>query len=198
MGQAPPTLTAVRRVGPGRVELELDGARWRRVPDAVVLRCGLAPGIELDRPLLRSLGRELRRAEALDAATRTVAHRDVSSRRLRERLEARGVRAAAAETAAATLEGAGVVDDARSARARASALANRGWGDAAVAARLTSEGDGSESVAAAIEQLAPEEERARALAARAGDPQGAWKLMSRRGFAYETIEIVVGPLDEDR
>ena len=54
-----------------------------------------------------------------------------------------------------------------------------------MAARLTSEGYGSESVAAAIEQLAPEEE-------------GAWKLMSRRGFAYETIEIVVGLLDEDR
>jgi SOS response regulatory protein OraA/RecX len=197
VGQAPPTLTAVRRVSAGRVELELDGARWRRVPDAVVLRCGLAPGVELDRPLLRTLRRELRRAEALDAAARTVARRDLSSRRLRERLEARGVRAPAAEGAVATLEDAGVVDDARAARSRAGALADRGWGDAAVAARLAGEGYGSADVTAAVERLAPEEERARPLAAGAGDPQKAWKLLARRGFAHESIEAVVGLLDED-
>lgn len=198
MGQSPPTLTGVRRIGVGRVELEVDGARWRRVPDAVVLRCGLAPGIELDRPLLRTLRRELRRAEALDAAARTVARRDVSSRRLRERLEARGVRAGAAESAVATLEDAGIVDDARSARGRADALAERGWGNAAVEARLAGEGYGSDVVATAIEQLAPEEERARTLAVGAADARRAWNLLARRGFAYETIEAVVGLLDADR
>ncbi|MGH3041065.1 MAG: hypothetical protein ACRDNG_04895, partial [Gaiellaceae bacterium] len=79
MGERPPTLTAVRRARPGRVELEVDDRRWRVVPDAVVLRCGLAAGVELDRPLLRRLRRELRRAEALEAATRTIARRDVST-----------------------------------------------------------------------------------------------------------------------
>jgi SOS response regulatory protein OraA/RecX len=197
MGRTP-TLTAVRRSRSGRVELEVDGERWRRVPDEVVLRCGLAPGVALDRPLLRSIRRELRRAEALDVAVRTVARRDVSSRALRSRLEARGVRTPAAEGALATLASAGVVDDARTARARAQALAGRGWGDDAVAARLAGEGFTAEDVHAAVGELASEEERAGPLAARAGDPGAAWKLLARRGFAYETIESVVGCLDDDR
>jgi hypothetical protein len=103
---------------PGRVELEVDGRRWRLVPDEVVLHCGLAVGVELDRPLLRALRRELRRAEALGAAVRTVSRRDVSTRRLHDRLAARGVRRADAERAVATLEGAGVLDDARTAGSR--------------------------------------------------------------------------------
>jgi SOS response regulatory protein OraA/RecX len=197
MGQQTPTLTAVRRARSGRVELEVDGERWRRVPDEVVLRCGLAPGVLLDRRLLRAIRRELRRAEALDAAVRTVARRDVSAQALRSRLAARGVRAPAAERAVATLASAGVVDDARSARARAAALAAKGWGDAAIAARLAAEGFGDDDVRSAVGQLAPEDERARPLAARTGDVRAAWKLLARRGFASETMETVLGCLDVD-
>jgi hypothetical protein len=149
VGEGPPRLTAVRRARPGRVQLEVDGRRWRVVPDEVVLGCGLAPGVELDRPLLRQLRRELRKAEALGAAVRTVSRRDVSTRRLRERLAARGVRPGEAEGAVATLARAGVVDDARTAGNRARALAERGWGDAAVAARLRGEGFAAEDVQAA-------------------------------------------------
>jgi SOS response regulatory protein OraA/RecX len=198
VGESPPTLTAVRRARPGWVELEVDGRRWRVVPDAVVLRCGLAAGVELDRPLLRRLRRELRRAEALEAATRTVARRDVSARRVRERLAARGVRPATAESAVATLADAGVLDDRRTARSRAHALAERGWGDAAVAARLAEEGFGAGDVQSALAALAPERERAGAVAAAADDPRSAWRLLARRGFAPETIEDVVGLLDDER
>ncbi len=198
MGDAPPRLTAVRRVRSGRVELEVDGERWRRVPADVVLRCGLAPGVELDRPLLRAVRRELMRVEALDAAARVVARRDVSARALLERLAARGVRAPAAEGALVTLARVGVVDDARTARSRAQALADRGWGNAAVAARLAGEGFGDGDVQAALAGLAPEEERAQPLADRAGGLRAAWKLLARRGFAHETIEDVLGALDEDR
>jgi SOS response regulatory protein OraA/RecX len=198
VGASPPTLTAVRRARPGRVELEIDGRRWRVVPDAVVLRCGLAAGVELDRPLLRRLRRELRQAEALEAATRTVARRDVSTRRVRERLAARGVRPAAAESAVATLADAGVLDDRRTASSRSHALAERGWGDAAVAARLAGEGFGAGDVQSALAALAPERERAGALAAAADDPRSAWRLLARRGFAPETIEDVVGFLDDER
>jgi SOS response regulatory protein OraA/RecX len=197
MGQRTPTLTAVRRTRSGRVELEVDGERWRRVPEEVVLRCGLAPGVALDRPLLRTLRRELRRVEALDAAVRAVAKRDLSARALRSRLAARGVRTPAAESALATLTSAGVVDDARAARARASALADRGWGDAAVAARLAGEGFTGGNVQAALAELAPEDERAGPVAMRAGDARAAWRLLARRGFAYETMESVVGNLDAD-
>jgi SOS response regulatory protein OraA/RecX len=198
VGESPPTLTAVRRARPGRVELEIDGRRWRVVPDAVVLRCGLAAGVALDRPLLRRLRRELRRAEALEAATRTVARRDVSARRVRERLAARGVRPATAESAVATLADAGVLDDRRTARSRARALAERRWGDAAVAARLAEEGFGAGDVQSALAALAPERERAGALATAADDPRSAWRLLARRGFAPETIEDVVGLLDDER
>jgi SOS response regulatory protein OraA/RecX len=164
----------------------------------VVLRCGLAAGVALDRPLLRRLRRELRRAEALEAATRTVARRDVSARRVRERLAARGVRPATAESAVATLADAGVLDDRRTARSRARALAERRWGDAAVAARLAEEGFGAGDVQSALAALAPERERAGALATAADDPRSAWRLLARRGFAPETIEDVVGLLDDER
>jgi SOS response regulatory protein OraA/RecX len=198
VGEAPPRLTAVRRARPGRVALEVDGERWRIVPDEVVLRCGLAPGVELDRPLLRVLRRELRRAEALGLAARTVAGRDVSSRRLRERLLARGVRQELAEGAVATLASAGAVDDARTASSRALSLAGRGWGDAAVTARLAAEGFAQPDVEAAVASLDPERARAEALAATVDDARAAWKLLARRGFADETIEDVAGLLDSDR
>jgi SOS response regulatory protein OraA/RecX len=198
MGEGPPRLTAVRRARPGRVQLEVEGRRWRVVPDEVVLSCGLAPGVELDRPLLRQLRRELRKAEALGAAVRTVSRRDVSTRRLRERLAARGVRPREADGALATLASAGVVDDARTAGNRARALAERGWGDAAVEARLEGEGFSAADVRAAVGGLRPEAERAGALAAAGADPRATWKLLARRGFSPETAEDVVGPLDGDR
>jgi len=198
VGERRPRLTAVRRAHPGRVELEVDGTRWRVVPDEVVLRCGLAPGVELDRPLLRSFRRELRRAEALGLAVRTVARRDVSTGRLRERLLARGVRAEAVEGAVATLTSAGVIDDARTAASRARSLAERGWGDAAVAARLAGEGFRAPDVQEALASLRPERERAEVLVAQAGDASAAWRLLVRRGFQEETVEDVLGSLDADR
>ena len=197
MGEGPPRLTAVRRARPGRVELEVDGKRWRVVPDEVVLRCGLAPGVELDRPLLRRLRRELRAAEALGLALRTVSRQELSTRRLHERLAARGVRSATADGAVARLTSAGVVDDARAAGSRARSLAERGWGDAAVASRLAGEGFAADDVREALARLRPERDRAADLAATVVDPPAAWKLLVRRGFAPETLEDVVGLLDAE-
>lgn len=183
-----PRLTAVRRGRPGGVALEVDGLPWRVVPDEVVVRCGLVPGIALERPLLRSLRRELRSTEALAAASRAVARRDLSAARLQERLGERGIRPSAAEKAVAALVSAGAVDDVRLAGVRARSLAERGWGDAAVAARLEHEGIDAALAAAALADLAPEAERAAALAARARDRRSAWSLLARRGFAAEAIE----------
>jgi regulatory protein len=195
-GQGPaPTLTAVRRSRPGRVALEVDGRPWRIVPDEVVVRCGLRPGLELERPLLRGLRRELRRSEALDVAVKTVSRRDVSTRRLRERLGARGIASEEAQAAVDTLSSAGVVDDERLARARARSLTERGWGDAAVAARLEQEGLPSEAVTLALAELPAESERATGVVAAIPDRQAAWRLLARRGFAPESIEDAIGPLD---
>ena len=163
-----------------------------------MLRCGLATGVELDRPLLRTLRRELRRADALGLAARTLAHRDVSSRRLEERLRSRGVRPEVAEGAVATLTSAGVVDDARTVAARARSLADRGWGNAAIAARLEAEGFRESDVDAALAAVLPERERAQAVLAGVGDRRRAWKLLARRGFDGETVEDVLGLLDADR
>lgn len=194
----PPRLTAVRRKRRGRIALEVDGRPWRVVPDDVVLRCGLAPGIELERPLLRELRRELRRAEALDAALRTISRRDASEQRLRQRLAARGVRPAEADGAVAALASAGLVDDARLARTRAEALAGAGWGDAAVEARLARDGVGREDVRAAVAELEPERERAARLVRGLEDPRAAWRLLARRGFGEDAIEDAVGVLDARR
>jgi hypothetical protein len=88
----------------GRVEIELDGAPWRLVPADAVVRANLLVGRELDRETARALGRELRRAAALGVATRALRHRDLSRRRLEERLAGRGAAAPARRDALETLE----------------------------------------------------------------------------------------------
>jgi regulatory protein len=192
-----PRLTAVRRSRPGRVALEVDGRPWRVVPDEVVVRCGLAAGLELERPLLREIRRALRRTEALELAARALHRRDLSRRRLDERLAARGVAEHEREGALATLAAAGAVNDARVARARGAALAESGWGDAAVVARLRGEGFTAELARDVLAGLAPESERARSAAARFDDRRKAWAHLSRRGFSEEAIEAALGTLDEE-
>jgi SOS response regulatory protein OraA/RecX len=195
MRSQPPRITALRRSGPGRVAVELDGQPWRTVADAVVVRCGLRADVVLDRPLARTLARELRNERALGTAVRSLRARPLSERRLRERLQSRGVRADAEETALTTLSEAGFVDDERLARGRAAALAARGWGDAAIAARLVGEGLSESDVQAAVAALVPEPARALRLT-KGGDRRKAWTLLRRRGFASETIEALLGDLDE--
>jgi regulatory protein len=175
----------------------VEGEPWRAVPDEVVVRCGLSAGVELDRPLLRQLRRELRRAEALDLAGRTLRRRDLSLRRLSERLERAGVAPAAGRSALLALSEARIVDDARLADGRAATLAERGWGNTAIAARLEAEGIPEADAGSAIAKLEPETARAARAAAAVSDPRKAWALLTRRGFDEETIEAVVETLDEE-
>lgn len=187
-----PQLTEIRRVRPGHVELELDGEPWRIVPDGVIVRCGLHAGVELDRPRLRELRRELRRAEALLAAGRVLARRDVSARRLSERLaRARVPRAAAAGTLDRLAE-LGVLDDRRLAAHRASSLAARGWGDRAILVHLEREGIGGDEAGEAIVALPAEAERASALAAQEPSTRRAAAFLARRGFSEDSIEHALG------
>jgi SOS response regulatory protein OraA/RecX len=165
------------------------------VPDEVVVRCGLCAGVELDRLLARELARELRQAKALGTAVRALRTRPLSEQRLRQRLHARGLPTGARDAAVSILSEAGYVDDSRLARARATALAERGWGDAAILDRLGGEGLARGDSEAAVAELAPESERAARLLVDE-DPRKAWRLLRRRGFEPETIEALVGPLDE--
>jgi len=159
------------------------------------VRCGLHADLPLDRPLARSLARELRRERALGTAVRSLRTRPLSEHRLRERLRSRGIRPDAEEDAVATLSEAGFVDDAQLARGRAVALAERGWGDAGIEARLEGEGLPRSEVEAGIASLEPEAKRAARLI-RGLPPHKAWTLLQRRGFDLETVESALGDLDE--
>ena len=117
-------VTALREQPRGRVEVHLDGAAWRLVPTDAVVRTGLVVGRTLDRETARTLGRELRRADALDRAARALRPRDRSRQALDDRLATAGIPAAARGDALDTLERVGLVDDARVATTRA-AVARR-------------------------------------------------------------------------
>jgi regulatory protein len=190
-----PTVTALRAAGRGRVAVELDGEPWRTIPLEAALRAGVATGVALERPQLRALRRELRRGEAVARAARALRSRDRSVRELDDRLARTGVRAPERVQAIATLERAGLVDDARVASARAAALAARGRGDAAIRWELERAGLAAEHVERALGELEPERERVqRLLAHEQPGPRLAGRL-ARRGFDRDTIEAVLGASD---
>jgi regulatory protein len=187
-----PTLTKLSRSGPGRVALEVDGTPWRTVPAAVVVRAGLAAGLALDRPTLRRVRTELRRAKAQAVAGRALARRDLTARELEARLERAGLAPDEIEETTAKAVSLGVVDDERFARARADQLAERGYGDAYVRAKLRAAGVTEALTREAVERLPPETGRARPLVERrAADPRKTAAYLVRRGFAPDTIEEVL-------
>jgi SOS response regulatory protein OraA/RecX len=186
------SISALRERPPGRVEIELDGERWRTVPVGVAVRAGLAVGQVLDRGAAVALARELRRARAVGGATRVLAARDRSRAALDERLVRAGVPAAARADALDHLERAGLVDDAHLARSRAESFASRGYGDAAIRARLAREGVPADLARAAVEGLEPERERARRIFGREGRSPRALRRLSAHGFDRDTLaELVV-------
>ncbi|HEY2935673.1 MAG TPA: RecX family transcriptional regulator [Gaiellaceae bacterium] len=186
-----PRVTALRALRPGRVAVELDGALWRTLPLEVVVRAGLRVDEGLDRPRLRLLRRELRRHETLAAAGRALRNRDHSARELDRKLEQRGASAAERLGALETLERAGLVDDERFAARRAQALADRGWGDAAIRVDLEGRDVATELVEQALSTLEPERERAAALAERRGGGVRAARWLAARGFDADALEGVI-------
>jgi SOS response regulatory protein OraA/RecX len=187
-----PTVTALREDRRGRVAVELDGAPWRVLPVDVVARAGLSEGRSLDRATLRTVRRELRRLEALAVAGRALRTRDLSRRRLAERLERAAVAPTAAAESLATLERAGLVDDGRVAATRARGLAERGWGDEAIRQRLLAEGLADDHAGAALDALEPEAERAKALIERRGTGPRTARYLAGRGFGEDAVEAALG------
>jgi regulatory protein len=191
-----PVITALHERPRGKVEVELDGAPWRLVPADALVRAGLSVGRALDRETARSLARELRRAEAIGAAATALRYRDLSRRRLEERLERRGTRSDAREDALAALEQAGLVDDRRVASLRAQALAERGYGDAAIRFVLAGEGLAAEIVAESLAGLEPEAERALRQVERRGRGPKTMRWLAARGFDEAVLEAADGFADE--
>lgn len=187
-----PTVTALREDRRGRVAVELDGTAWRTLPLEVVVRAGLSAGRTLDRAALRLLRRELRRAEALAMAGRTLRARDLSEQRLAERLAGAAVAPAAIAESVDLLRRAGLVDDERFARNRARALAERGYGDAAIEHDLDRQGVNGDLIRAALEELPGELERARTLVGRRGVGARTARYLASKGFGEDAIEAVAG------
>jgi regulatory protein len=174
------------------VAVELDGSPWRTLPADVVVRAGIAEGRALDRPALRVLRRELRRAEALTVAGRALRARDLSARELTLRLEQRAVSRTAAEESLATLAAAGLVDDARLAENRAGSMAERGYGDAAIRHDLEQRGVPVDLAEAALAGLEPERERAGRIVARRGTGAGTARYLAGKGFGEDALEQAAG------
>jgi regulatory protein len=187
-----PKVTRLRDERRGRVAVELDGAPWRTLPVDVVVRAGLAEGRELDRPALRLLRQELRRAEALAVAARALRRQDLSERGIAERLARASVAPAAVEESLAVLARSGLVDDARFARTRAETLAERAYGDAAIRHDLDRRGVAPEVIEAALESLETEAERARRLVERRGPGLGTARYLASKGFGEEALETAAG------
>jgi SOS response regulatory protein OraA/RecX len=191
-----PRVTALRPARPGRVLVELDGERWRTVSLEVAARSGLEVGLELDRPRLRILRRELRRGAALAAGVRALARRDRSEEGLRAALERRGVDEREREETVATLRSHGALDDNRFAHARAAALAERGLGDGAIAYRLDRDGIDQEQSEAALAALEPERDRAARVVERRGKGARTARWLAARGFAPDSIEAAIAPSED--
>ena len=130
-------------------------------------------------------------SSAVDVAARALARRDRSETDVRRILARKGVPEVEAEEALERLRDLGALDDARFAAGRAMALAERGYGDVAIAARLTRVGVKRELVDAAVSALAPEQDRAAALAARRGGTLRTARWLAGRGFGSDSIESAV-------
>jgi SOS response regulatory protein OraA/RecX len=192
-----PTVTGLHPERRDRVRVELDGAPWRTLPAAAVVSAGLRLGVALDRERARELRGAIRRSEALDAAGKALARRDRSVKGLEAVLEQRGVPEAERTRAVETFERLGYLDDDRYAASRAAALADRGYGDEGIRFELSRDGLDEERVAAAVEGLVPELDRARRLCAGPDPPRRTAARLARRGFSVETIESALGTLESD-
>jgi regulatory protein len=130
--------------------------------------------------------------DPIEIAARALQHRDRSRREVEERLARAGIDEDRRNDALETLERVGYVDDGRFAGARAGALAGRGYGDEWIRHDLGEHGVAAEAVAAAIESLVPESERAAALVERLGRTPKTGAHLARKGFGQDALETALG------
>ena len=187
-----PTVTALRARKAGRVAVELDGRPWRVVPLEAALTAGLDVGQELDRQRARLLRRELLRLRTIDVASSALRRQDLSATKLAERLGRVSGAPRERRQVVEMLERVGVVDDVRVAVARATTLAERGYGNTAIDADLESKGIAAAIRADAIRALPPELERLGPIVERRGTGPRTARFAARRGFGEEAIDAAAG------
>ena len=140
-------------------------------------------------------------AEARAAATTLLARRDLASKELREKLEARGFAPAAAASAIAELTRAGLLNDERYAQNYVAYHAGRGQGPVRIAAELRRRGLTEDLVDAALadgpdwSSLARKVRRAKF----GSQPPASWAQRARqarflqyRGFSSDHIRAATG------
>ena len=192
-----PRITALRHQPPRHVVVALDGKDWRPVPVEVVVAAGLWTGLELDRPRLRLLRRELRRSEALTAALRALERRELSTSELEARLEQAGIASSYRREALSVLARAGLLDDERAARLAARRLSERNAGDSAIRFQLAERGFHAQAIAAALAGIPPERARAEAVVAARGRGLPTARYLERKGFDADCVEAASGGLLAD-
>jgi SOS response regulatory protein OraA/RecX len=131
------------------------------------------------------------RETAYDVALRALRARDRSAAELEARLSEHGIGPDDRHEVLERLAGAGYVDDARVALARATELAGRGCGDALIRADLEQRGLGAVLVEQALATLEPEESRAERVILRRGDGHKTMRYLASRGFGEDVLETLV-------
>ena len=137
------------------------------------------------------------RSDPIDLAAEALRHRDRSRSQIDERLARSGVEDDRRADALDALERIGYVDDARFAGQRAASLAERGYGDEAIAALLAADGVAAEVIAEAVEALRPEAERAAEIVARLGASPRTAARLARKGFGEDAVEAAAGGFATD-
>ena len=130
--------------------------------------------------------------DPIEIAARALQHRDRSRREVEQRLTRAGIDEDRRADALDTLERVGYVNDGRFARARALALANRGYGDEWIRLDLTEHGVAAEAAAEAVASLDPEGDRASALVTRLGRSAKTGAHLARKGFSEGALETALG------
>ena len=184
-----PVVTALPTRGRGHCRRSSSTARLADAAGRARPQLGApGPGCELDRARAHALRRELRRAGAFRLSAASCTH--VTSRRHDcEQLERRGVPATKPRSPPSRRSPrAGLVDDRQVARARAAALADRGYSDAAIRWRLETEGFASGQISDAVATLEPERGRAARIVRARGPGQTTARRLARRGFGEDAVD----------
>ncbi|HKD94286.1 MAG TPA: RecX family transcriptional regulator, partial [Gaiellaceae bacterium] len=116
---------------------------------------------------------------------------------LEHRLARAGHSGAARAEALASLDRAGLVDDARVAESRAELLARRGYGDAAIRADLRRRLVEPEAAAAAVAALEPESERLRRLLEAQSVTPALLRRLAGRGFSRDALDDVASSFAQE-
>jgi regulatory protein len=130
--------------------------------------------------------------DPIEVAARSLRHRDRSRSEVDERLAKAGVGEEERAEALERLTQLGYVDDGRFAADRATALAGRDQGNAAIRFDLQGRGVDPDAIEAALAGLVPEAERALELADRLGRTAKTMGRLRRKGFGADALEAAFG------